>query len=173
MLRFDDGDVAIAPEMFDIEGQELGDAVDVHRGNEPSIMRLGTDDGIPCDELSPFLIGGEAIRQEEVVLNDPSSAFGFGRREAEAPAGGRPGAWRRSKIRPGLEAYSRVSLGVCGFLKGPARPLGGPGRLCLQAGGKCSYQRDRASSRGQNRCRRERNPGEAEARVPYLWQSPP
>ena len=88
MLRFDDRDVAIASEVFDIEGQELGDAIGFHRSNEPSIMRLGTDDGIPCDELSPFLLGGEAIRQEvKVALNDPSSAFCFGRREAEAPAG--------------------------------------------------------------------------------------
>ena len=90
LLRFDDRDVLVAPEVLDIEGLELGDVVGFHGSDEPSIMSLATDDGIPCDELSPFVIGGEVIWQEvKVPLNHPNSPLYFGRGEAEATAGGR------------------------------------------------------------------------------------
>jgi hypothetical protein len=63
VLRFDDRDALVAPEVFDIEGQEMGNAVGFHGSNEPGIMGLGTDDGIMDDELSPFLRGyAEAVK---------------------------------------------------------------------------------------------------------------
>jgi hypothetical protein len=52
-------------------------------------MGLGADDGMTDDELSPLLIGCEAIWEEaKVTLDHAGSSFGFGRGEAEAAAGG-------------------------------------------------------------------------------------
>jgi hypothetical protein len=86
VLRFDDCDVWVTPKIFDIEGQEMGNAIGFHGGNESGVMDLGTDDGLSDDDLSPFMVGGKAIWKEaKVPLDHSCPSFCFGRGEAKAP----------------------------------------------------------------------------------------
>ena len=126
VLRFEHGDVLVAPEVVGIEGQEVRDAVGVHGGDKPGIMHLGTDDGIPDDELSPGVIGGKAIGEEvKIVLNHPSPPFGVGRGEAKSAAGG--GCTRRDapefsrdlrRIAEPLAAFAECLKGAQGYRPG-------------------------------------------------------
>jgi hypothetical protein len=81
------GDVRVAREVFSVKGQEVGDAVDLHRDNQPRMVHLHASDRVTDEELSPFLIRGHTIRQEpKVTLDDPCPPFGLREYEAEAAA---------------------------------------------------------------------------------------
>jgi hypothetical protein len=104
--------------MFDIEGQEVRDAVTFHGGDKPGIMSLGTDDGIPDDELSPFVIGGQAIRKEaKVALDHACPSFRVGRGEAEAAAGRRRARRDAPKFGQDLRRIAEGLAACAEFLK--------------------------------------------------------
>ncbi len=64
------GDVGVASAVFSVKGQEVADAVDLHRGDQPCIVCLHAGDRVTDGELSPFLIRGHAIRKEPKVTLD-------------------------------------------------------------------------------------------------------
>jgi hypothetical protein len=84
---FNDGDVRVACEVFSIESQEMGDTVDLHRGDQPGIVHLHARDRMTEQELSPLVIRGRAIRKEsKITLDDSCPPFGLSGWEAEATA---------------------------------------------------------------------------------------
>src|SRR5262245_52259816 len=65
----------------------MGDAIDLHRGDQPCIVHLHARDRMTEQELSPLVIRGGAIRQEsKIPLDDARPPFGFRGWEAEAAA---------------------------------------------------------------------------------------
>jgi hypothetical protein len=87
MLGVNDGGVQVACEVVSIEGQEMGDTVDLHRGDQPCIVHLRARNPMTEQELSPLVIRGHAIRQEsKIPLDDAGPPFGFRGWEAEAAA---------------------------------------------------------------------------------------
>jgi hypothetical protein len=94
VLWFEHSDAWIAGEVFRVKGQEVGNAVDVHRGDKSSILHLHTRDRVPDEELSPLVIRGHAIGEEtEIALDHPDPAFGRSGRKPKAATGRR---WARA-----------------------------------------------------------------------------
>jgi hypothetical protein len=84
-VGFDNRDVLITAEVVSIKGEETGNTIDLHGGDEPHIVHLHTRGRIPYQELTPLLIRSQTIWEEtKVRLNDPRSLFGLSGREAKA-----------------------------------------------------------------------------------------
>jgi hypothetical protein len=68
----DDGDSGIPKEILLIECEQVHDAVNVHRGDQPGIVHFDTDDGMDDYELAPFGMNLFRIGQErEAGFDEP------------------------------------------------------------------------------------------------------
>jgi hypothetical protein len=77
-----------APEVGHVEGKEVGDAVDAHRGDQASVMHLDAGNGVENKKPAPLLVDGGTIRQEgETTLKTAHSSISLGHRQAKASSG--------------------------------------------------------------------------------------
>ena len=74
-----------APEVTDIDGQQLRDAVDIHAGCQSGVMDLHTLDSMGDKQGPPAVMHVPAVRQKfEIPLDHTGEAVRLGNAQTEA-----------------------------------------------------------------------------------------
>jgi hypothetical protein len=81
----DGSDAGEAAEVSGVEGQEMGEAVDPHRGDKARVVHLNAGNGMGNQEPSPLLVNRRTVgKEDEATLNASHPPIGLGHRQAKA-----------------------------------------------------------------------------------------
>jgi hypothetical protein len=79
------GDSRKTTEVTHVEGEEMGDTVHAHRGNEPGVVYLHTSNGVGYQKAPPLEVDGRSIEEErEATLDKSHPPVGLGHCQAKA-----------------------------------------------------------------------------------------
>ena len=81
----ENAEIVEAPEVADIDGQQLPHAMDIHARREPGIMDLHALDIVRDEKLPPAIVDLPAVRQQlEIPLDHTGQAVRLGDAQTEA-----------------------------------------------------------------------------------------